>query len=124
MKDAKFIKEKFDKEYPGAKMVRAHELRNTTRLFYANSPFGKIAAIIYLVVALGCTAMYWKFFGINFFLSLFFGVITWFVITYAFDKLFIKLFGVEKAFVEANDRLIEEDVKRLEEMGVPMDKIE
>ena len=119
------MKEKFDKKFPEAKMLREMELKRTSRNLYNQSSFGKATSLIYLVVALASIFVYWKFFEVNIFLSVFYGLITWFVVTYIFDKIFIKLFGVEKAVRKANDEEIETSGKQLEktlgEKGKSMD---
>jgi len=109
------MKEKFDKKFPEAKMLREMELKRTSRNIYNQSSFGKATSVVYLIVALGSIFVYWKFFEVNIFLSILYGLITWFVITYIFDKIFIKLFGVEKAVKKANDEEIEASGKKLEE---------
>ena len=109
------MKEKFDKKFPEAKMLREMELKRTSRNIYNQSSFGKVTPVVYLIVALGSIFVYWKFFEVNIFLSILYGLITWFVVTYIFDKIFIKLFGVEKAVKKANDEEIEASGKKLEE---------
>jgi len=109
------MKEKFDKKFPEAKMLREMELKRASRNLYNQSSFGKATSVVYLIVALASIFVYWKFFDANIFLSILYGLITWFVITYIFDKLFIKLFGVEKAVRKANDEEIEASGKQLEE---------
>ena len=109
------MKEKFDKKFPEAKMLREMELKRASRNIYNQSSFGKATSVVYLIVALGSFFVYWKFFEVNIFLSILYGLITWFVITYIFDKIFIKLFGVEKAVKKANDEEIEASGKKLEE---------
>ncbi len=109
------MKEKFDKKFPEAKMLREMELKRTSRNIYNQSSFGKATSVVYLIVALASIFVYWKFFEVNIFFSILYGLITWFVITYIFDKIFIKLFGVEKAVRKANDEEIEASGKQLEE---------
>ncbi len=109
------MKEKFDKKFPEAKMLREIELKRASRNLYNQSSFGKASIVIYLVVALVSIFIYWKFFEVNIFLSILYGLITWFGVTYIFDKIFIKLFGVEKAVRKANDEEIEATGKKLEE---------
>jgi len=119
------MKEKFDKKFPEAKMLREMELKRTARNLFNKSAVGRSTSIIYLVVALISIFVYWKFFEINFFLSILFGIITWFVVTYIFDKILIKLSGVEKVLTKMNDEEIEASSKKLEETlkekGVSMD---
>jgi len=110
------MKEKFDKKFPEAKMLRGMELKRTSRNLYNKSSIGKTTPVIYLVIALGSIFVYWKFFEVNIFLSILFGLITWFVITYIFDKVLIKLLGIEKAVGKANDEEIETSGKQFEEM--------
>ena len=109
------MKEKFDKKFPGAKMLREMELKRTSRNLYNQFFFGNTTSVIYLIVALASLFVYWKFFEVNIFLSVLYGLITWFVVTYIFDKIFIKLFGVESAVRKANDEEIEASGKQLEE---------
>ena len=109
------MKEKFDKKFPEAKMLREMELRRTSRELFNKSPIGKATTIIYFVVALGSFFVYWKFFEINIFLSILFGIITWFIVTYIFDKILVKLSGVEKIVRKMNDEEIEASGKQLEE---------
>ncbi len=101
------IKEKFDKKFPEAKMLREMELKRTTRELFNKSSIGKATTIIYFLVAIVSIFVYWKFFEINIFLSILFGVITWFVVTYIFDKILIKLSGVEAMVKKLNDEEIE-----------------
>ncbi len=91
----KSIKEKFDKKFPGAKTLREIELKRTSREIFNKSTIGKVMSVIYLIIALISIFVYWKFFGINFFLSILFGITTWFIITYIFDRILIKLLGIE-----------------------------
>lgn len=109
------MKEKFDKKFPEAKMLREMELRKTSREFFNRSSVGKATTIIYFVVALGSIFVYWKFFEVSIFLSILYGVITWFVITYIFDKILIKLSGVEKIVRKINDEEIEASGNKIEE---------
>ena len=97
------MKEKFDKKFPEAKMLREMELKRTSRNIYNQSSFGKATSVVYLIVALGSIFVYWKFFEVNIFLSFLYGIITWFVITYIFDKILIKLSGVEEVVKKIND---------------------
>ena len=109
------MKEKFDTNFPEAKMLREMELKRTSRNLYNQSSFGKATSVIYLIVAIASIFVYWKFFEVNIFLSILYGLITWFVITYIFDKIFIKIFCVEKAVRKANDEEIESAGKQLEQ---------
>ena len=109
------MKEKFDKKFPEAKMLRGMELKRTARNLFNKSAIGRATSVIYLVVALISFFVYWKFFEINFFLSILFGIITWFVVTYIFDKIIIKLSGVEKILTKMNDEEIETSGKKLEQ---------
>ncbi len=119
------MKEKFDKKFPEAKMLREMELKRTSRNLYNQSSFGKATSVVYFTVAIASIFVYWKFFAVNIFLSILYGLVTWFVITYVFDKIFIKLFGVEKAVRKVNDEEIEAAGKQLEktlkEKGKSMD---
>lgn len=109
------MKEKFDKKFPEAKIVREIELRRTVRELFNKSAIGKAASIIYLIVVLISIFVYWKFFEVNIFLSILFGIITWFVVTYIFDKILTKLSGVEKIVRKMNDEQIESSGRKLEE---------
>lgn len=60
------LKEKFDKKFPEAKMLREVELKRASRNLYNKSFFGKATSVIYLIVALGSIFMYWKFFEVKF----------------------------------------------------------
>ena len=118
------IKEKFDKKFPEAKMLREMELKRTSRNLYNQSSIGKATPVIYFIVALGSIFVYWKFFEENIFFSILYGLITWFVITYIFDKILIKIFGVEKVVRKANDEEIEATGKDLEKKsGISIDKL-
>lgn len=109
------MKEKFDKKFPEAKMLREMELKRTTRELFNKSSVGKATTIIYFIVAIVSIFVYWKFFEVNIFLSILYGVITWFVVTYVFDKILIKLSGVEGMVNKFNDEEIEAAGKKLEE---------
>lgn len=109
------MKEKFDKKFPEAKMLREMELKRTTRELFNKSPVGKATTIIYFIVAIVSIFVYWRFFEVNIFLSLIYGIITWFVITYIFDKVLIKTSGVETMVKKLNDEEIEDAGKQLEE---------
>jgi len=118
------IKEKFDKQFPEAKMLREMELRRTTRELFNKSTVGRATSVIYLVVALISIFVYWKFFEINIFLSIILGIITWFVATYIFDKILIKISGVEKIVRKINDEEIEAVGKDLEKKtDISIDKL-
>src|SRR3989338_513451 len=92
------MKEKFDTNFPEAKMLREMELKRTSRNLYNQSSFGKATSVIYLIVAIASIFVYWKFFEVNIFV-----------------KIFIKIFGVEKAVRKANDEEIESAGKQLEQ---------
>ena len=109
------MKEKFDKKFPEAKMLREIELKRTSRELFNKSSVGKATTIIYFIVAITSIFVYWKFFEVNIFLSFLYGVITWFVITYIFDKILIKLSGVEEVVKKINDEEIESSGRKLEE---------
>ena len=109
------MKEKFDKKFPEAKMLREMELKRTSREFFNRSSVGKATTIIYFIVAIGSIFVYWRFFEVNIFLSILYGLITWFVITYIFDKILFKLSGVERIVSQLNDEELEESAKKLEE---------
>lgn len=109
------MKEKFDKKFPEAKMLREMELKRTTRELFNKSSVGKATTIIYFIVAIVSIFVYWKFFEVNILLSILLGIITWFVVTYIFDKILIKLSGVEKIVIKLNDEEIEAAGKQLEE---------
>ena len=109
------MKEKFDKKFPEAKMLREMELKRTTRELFNKSSIGKATTIIYFAVAILSIFVYWKFFEVNIFLSILYGVITWFVITYIFDKILIKLSGAESIVKKLNDEEIESAGSKLEE---------
>lgn len=118
------MKEKFDKKFPEAKMLREMELRRTTRELFNKSAVGKATTIIYLLIAMGSIFVYWKFFDVNIFLSILYGIITWFVVTYIFDKILTKLSGVEKIVRKINDEEIEAAGKDLEnKTGISVDKL-
>lgn len=118
------MKEKFDQKFPEAKMLREMELKRTSRKLFNKSPVGKTTSVIYLIIALGSIFVYWKFFEVNIFLSIPYGIITWFVVTFIFDKILIKLSGVEKIVRKINDEEIESAGKDLEsKTGISMDKL-
>ena len=117
------MKEKFDKAFPEAKMLREHELKRTTHNLLNKSSVGKVSSVIYMIIALCSIFVYWKSFEINIFLSIIFGIITWFIATYIFDKILIKIFGIEQMVRKINDEEIEASGKKLEETtGISMDK--
>lgn len=109
------MKEKFDKKFPEAKMLREMELKRTSRELFNKSSAGKATTIIYFIVAIGSIFVYWKFFEVNIFLSILYGIITWFIVTYIFDKILIKLSGVENIVRKMNDEEIESSARQLEE---------
>jgi len=109
------VKEKLDKKFPEAKMLREMELRRASRELFNKSPVGKAAPVIYLIIALISIFVYWKFFELNIFLLILFGIITWFIATYLFDKILIKLSGVEKSVRKVNDEEIKTAGRKLEE---------
>ncbi|MDP3770329.1 MAG: hypothetical protein U0945_12030 [Flavobacterium sp.] len=109
------MKEKFDKKFPEAKMLREMELKRTSRELFNKSSIGKATTVIYFIVAIGSIFVYWKFFEVNIFLSILYGIITWFAVTYIFDKIIIKLSGVDEIVKKMNDEEIEASGKKLEE---------
>ncbi len=117
------MKEKFDKAFPEAKILREHELKKTAHYLFSKSSVGKTSSIIYLIIALCSVFVYWKLIEINIFLSIIIGVITWLVVTYVFDKILIKIMGIEQMVRKINDEEIETSGKELEDItGIPMDK--
>lgn len=91
------------------------ELKRASRNLYNRSSFGRATSVIYFIVAIASIFVYWNFFEANISLSIFYGLITWFVVTYIFDKILIKLFGVGKTVKKVNDEEIEVAGKQLEE---------
>jgi hypothetical protein len=126
-KNIESFKEKFDKSYPEAKMLREYELKRTARNLFYKSTFGKASSVIYLIIALCSSFVYCKYFNINIFLSIIFGIITWFVIVYILDKILIKFSGVEQILTKMNDEGIESSGKKLEvalkEKGASIDDL-
>ena len=122
-KTSESVKEKFDKAFPEAKMLREHELKRTAHNLLNKSAIGKASSVIYLIIALCSIFVYWKSFEINIFLSIILGIITWFITTYIFDKILIKILGIERMVRKINDEDIEASGKKLEETtGISMDK--
>lgn len=120
-KDKPTEKEFFDnlhKQFPQLEMVRKHELKRQANLILQKSTIGKIASIAYFILAVVSIVIYWKLANISFIVSLFLGVITWFVLTYIFDKLIIKLSGLDKAIQEASDKDIQDSKDALRNSGI------
>ena len=109
------MKEKFDKKYPEAKMLREMELRRTSRDLLNKSSVGKATSLVYFMIAVGSVFVYLKYFEVNILLSIFYGIVTWFTVTYIFDKILIKLSGIEGMVKKFNDEEIEVTGRKLEE---------
>ncbi|OGC47695.1 hypothetical protein A2886_02880 [candidate division WWE3 bacterium RIFCSPHIGHO2_01_FULL_42_13] len=109
------MKEKFDKKYPEAKMLREMELRRTSRDLFNKSSVGKATSLVYFMIAVGSVFVYLKYFEVNILLSIFYGIVTWFTVTYIFDKILIKLSGIEGMVKKFNDEEIEVTGRKLEE---------
>ena len=122
-KNLESVKEKFDKAFPEAKILREHELKRTAHNLLNKSAVGKVASVIYFVVAVSSIFVYWNLFNVNIFLSIFLAIITWFISTYVGDKLLIKVSSVEKILTKMNDEEIETAGKQLEKSGIPIDKL-
>lgn len=106
------------------KMAREMELKRTAYKLYNESPIGRATTIIYFIAAIISIFIFWEYFGINIFLSILYGIITWFAITYVFDKILIKLLGVEKRLRKMNDEAIETSGRKLEGiLGKSLDDI-
>ena len=117
------MKEKFDKAFPEAKMLREYELDRTAHNLFNKSAVGKASPVIYMIIALCSIFVYWKSFEINIFLSIILGIITWFIAIYVLDKILIKILGIERMVRKINDEEIEASGKNLEETtGISMDK--
>jgi hypothetical protein len=120
---SKSMKEKFDKAFPEAKMLREHELRKSARDIFFNSTFGKNVSVVFFLIGIFSIFVYWKSFEINFFLSIILGIITCIVATSIFSKIFIKILGIDRMVRKINDEEIEASGKKLEETtGISMDK--
>jgi len=117
------VKERFDRKFPEAKMLRAHELKKVAHNLFNKSALGKATSLIYLIIALSSIFVYRRFFDINIFFSILLGIMTWFIVTYVLDKTLIKLSGVERILVKINDEEIETSGKKLEEAGISIDNL-
>ena len=117
------IKEKFDKAFPEAKILKEHELRGRARDVFFDSIVGQVFSVISLIIALFSIFAYWRFVGINIVFSIFLGVITWILIIYFFSKILTKLLGINKYLKNINDEEIETLGKNLEKItGIPIDE--
>ncbi len=113
------LKEKFDSKFPEAKIVREIEIKRISRSLFNQSAIGKIMPIIYLVIAAGSVFLYSKYFNLSIAISILLGIATWFITTYVFDKLLIKVLGIEKAVRKIND----DEIERLEKESDYLSKI-
>ena len=105
------------------KMVREIELKRTARSQFKNSTVGKVSGTIYMLVASFSIFVLWRILGVNIFLSFILGIISWFLVTYIFDKILIKHSGIEETVRKSNEEELRASVERLKEMGLPVDDI-
>jgi ABC-type bacteriocin/lantibiotic exporter with double-glycine peptidase domain len=113
------LKEKFDSKFPEAKIVREIEIKRTSHNLFSQSTIGKITPIIYLIIAIGSIFLYNRYFHLSIIISIILGIVTWFVVTYIFDKLLIKILGIEKAVRKIND----DEIEKLEKESDFLSKI-
>ncbi len=110
--------EDIHKEFPTLEFIRERELNKTKHKLLDQSSIGKTSSIIYFFIAISSIFVYWKFYRLGIIFSLFLALITWFVITYIFDKLLIKILGIDRAVNEASKKDIDESLEKLKGHGM------
>lgn len=122
LKEASSTNEEFRKnlesEFPMMVELRNHELKKMAHEIFNQSKIGKIVPVIYFIVSIGSIFFYRSFFNFGIILSIFLGIVTWFVILSTMDKLLIKISGIEKHVKQTNDREIESSLNNLRKTGV------
>jgi uncharacterized membrane protein YciS (DUF1049 family) len=113
------LKEKSDNKFPEAKIVREIEIKRTSHNLFSQSAIGKMTPIIYLLIAVGSIFLYNGCFHLSIIVSIILGIATWFIVTYIFDKVLIKILGIEKAVRKIND----DEIEKLEKESDFLSKI-
>lgn len=103
---------------PVIKIFRERELNKTSHQLFNRSAIGKVSSVAYVIVGFGSIFVYWQVLNCNIFLSVFLGIVTWFVITLVFDKIFIKFFGLEELVKQESERNIKASMENLKKRGL------
>jgi hypothetical protein len=112
-----FLKD-IENKFPMMEKVREHELKKTAHKIFNQSTIGKISSVIYLIIAIASIFLYWKTFKLNVLFSILLGIVTWFVVTYIFDRILIKLSGIEKILTQVNKEETQASLEELKKAGV------
>lgn len=76
--------------------LRILGLERQTLELLKNTRWGRIYAIIYFFIGVGSIFLYAMIFKLNVILSIFLGLLTWFVVAFIIDKILIKTKRIDK----------------------------
>jgi len=102
--------------------LRRIGLERQTLELLKNTRWGRIYAIIYFLIGLGSIFLYAMIFKLNVIISIFLGILTWFVVAFIVDKILIKTQRVDKQL----DWLLKtpEGLAELKRKGITDEQIE
>lgn len=83
----------FEKELEN---LRVSALERQSLEVLKNSRWGRIYAVIYFLIGVGSIFLYAIIFNLNVVLSIFFGILTWFIVAFIIDKILIKTQRIDK----------------------------
>lgn len=102
--------------------LRKHESRRQAIELLKTTHWGRIYAIIYLLIGIGSIFVYSLVFKFNIAFSIFLGIITWFATSFIVDTILIKTFPIEKQM----DWLLKtpEGLAELKKKGITDEQVE
>lgn len=94
--------------------LRKMALERITYRMFKESRIGRNIVVVYLLIGVGSIFLYWRVFGLHIILSVFLGIITWFVVTIVVDISFRKIFRIDRNIKFYKSP---EGIKRLKKKG-------
>ncbi len=76
--------------------LRVLGIERQTLELLKNTHWGQVYVVIYFFIGVGSVFLYTVLFKFNVILSIFLGIITWFVVTFIVDKILIKTQRIDK----------------------------
>jgi len=102
--------------------LRVSALERQSLEVLKNSRWGRLYAVIYFLIGVGSIFLYAIIFNLNVVLSIFLGILTWFILAFIVDKILIKTQRVDK---QLNWMLeTSEGITELKRKGITDEQIE